>query len=145
MKILIDSREQLPYRFDTPSVVGTIPTGDYSIEGLEDRIAVERKEINDLVQCLSKHRERFEKELQRGRGLHYFAVVIEGSLADITNGRYRSLMKAQAALQSLIAFSIRYRLPIWFCGTRQEAQQVTESLLIKYSREIEKAHQYVNG
>lgn len=47
MRILIDTREQLPYQFEN-SEVGTIPVGDYSICGLENHVAVERKELNDL-------------------------------------------------------------------------------------------------
>jgi len=61
MKILIDTREQQPYDFDTPFEMGTIPIGDYSIRGLENHIAIERKELNDLISCLTTGRERFEK------------------------------------------------------------------------------------
>ena len=83
MIIKIDSREQLPYRFDCPSEVGTVPTGDYSICGLENHVSIERKTIDDLVGCLSKGRDRFERELQRGKGLDYFALVCECSLQNI--------------------------------------------------------------
>ncbi len=40
--IVIDSREQRPYQFPG-AVVKTLPTGDYSIVGLTDRVAIERK------------------------------------------------------------------------------------------------------
>ena len=69
MRIKIDTREQNPYAFKTPSEVGTVPVGDYSISGLENHIAVERKELNDLIGCLTTDRERFERELHKGRGL----------------------------------------------------------------------------
>ena len=138
MKILIDSREQLPYQFQADSEVGALPVGDYSICGLENHIAIERKEINDLIGCLTTGRDRFERELHRGRALDYFALVIEGSLSDLSNGNYRSKMLPKSAIQSLLAFSIRYRLPVWFCENRTYGQRVTESLLCKYAREIEK-------
>jgi ERCC4-type nuclease len=137
MRIVIDTREQRPYEFDTPSAVATVPVGDYSICGLENHIAIERKELNDLIGCLTSDRDRFERELHRGRALDYFALVIEASLSDLANGNYRSKMVPKAAVQSLLAFSIRYRLPIFFCENRKYGARVTESLLLKYAREIE--------
>ncbi len=107
MKIIIDTREQLPYKFETPSEIGTVSVGDYSICGLENHIAIERKELNDLIGCLTTGRERFEKELQKGKALDYFALVIEASLKDLINGSYRSQMQPKAAIQSLLAFSVR--------------------------------------
>jgi len=138
MKILTDTREQQPYKFETPSEIGTVPIGDYSIFGLENHIAIERKELNDLIGCLTTGRERFEKELHKGKALDYFALVIEASLSDLINGRYRSQMTPKSVIQSLLAFSIRYRLPIFFCENRKYGQRITESLLLKYAREIEK-------
>ena len=141
MIISIDTREKLPYEFQTNSKVGTIPIGDYSIQGLEDCIAVERKTIDDLIGCLTTGRERFEKELQKGKALDYFALIVEASLLDIVDHNYRSQMAPKSAIQSLLAFSIRYRLPIFFAENRKYAQRITESLLLKYAREVEKNFQ----
>ena len=54
MKIIIDSREQRPFDFlsqngDIETERGTLDTGDYSVAGLESRVAVERKSLADLV------------------------------------------------------------------------------------------------
>lgn len=138
MKIVIDSREQLPYRFQTPCETGTLQVGDYSLAGGEHLISIERKELGDLINCLSHDRERFERELYRARALDYFALMIEASLSDLINGRYRSKMAPKSAVQSLLAFSIRYRLPIFFAENRSHGQWVTESLLLKYARESQK-------
>lgn len=138
MKILIDTREQIPYKFEIPSEVGTIPIGDYSIVGLENHIAIERKELNDLIGCLTTGRDRFERELFKGRSLDYFSLVLECSLSDLANGRYRSEMNPKSAIQSLLTFSVRYRLPVFFAENREYAQRITENLLCKYAREIEK-------
>jgi DNA excision repair protein ERCC-4 len=68
---LIDSREQAPFTFTgyyVDSETATLPVGDYSLPGFEDRAAIERKSLNDLISCLmSSNRERFEKELAKGR------------------------------------------------------------------------------
>ena len=143
MLIKVDSREQLPYEFENPSEVGTISIGDYSIVGLENHITVERKELNDLIGCLTTGRERFERELYKGKALDYFALVIEASLSDLINGRYKSEMNPKSAIQSLIAFSVRYRLPVWFCESREYGQRVTESLLVKYAKEVKKKYQSI--
>lgn len=136
--IKIDTREQQSYKFENPSEIGTLGIGDYSICGLENYVAIERKELNDLIGCLTTDRERFEKELDRGRALDYFALIVEASLSDLANGNYRSQMGPKSAVQSLLAFSVRYRLPIFFCENRQYGARVTESLLCKYAREVEK-------
>ena len=87
MVILIDSREQAPYRFDgEASEVGTLPSGDYSIRGMEELVAIERKELSDFLACCGRERDRFKRELVRLRGYRCKAVVIEATLAQILDG-----------------------------------------------------------
>lgn len=85
MRILIDTREQAPFTFEGYEVelkTATLPVRDYSLPGFEDRAAVERKSLDDLVGCLmGKDRERFERELVKGRAYDLFAVVVEATLA----------------------------------------------------------------
>ena len=119
--------------------------GDYSICGLENHISIERKTLDDLIGCLTQDRDRFERELYRARALDYFALVIEASLSDLASGKYRSQMNPKSAIQSLLAFSVRYRLPVFFCESRQYAQRVTESLLLKYAHELEKKFKLIGG
>lgn len=143
MRILIDTREQIPFSFTRFSGVetrrATLPAGDYSLPGFEDRIAIERKELNDLTNCLvDGNRERFERELSKLRFYDLVAVVIEASLEDVSKGRYRSEMKPHAALQSIFAFQVRYRVPFIWASNRAGAEYATYSLLEKYLAEIEK-------
>lgn len=138
MTILVDSREQKPLSFTFPSMRATLPTGDYSIQGYENRVAVERKEVNDLVSCLKgENRARFERELVRGQSLEFFCLVAECSLEDLAQHRYRSKMEPKSVIQSLFAFSVRYRLPIFFCHNRQYAARTIESLLQKFAMEVQ--------
>lgn len=133
MLILVDNREQRPFAFAGPRY-----------EGVE----VERKELTDLVQCLGRERERFERELQRGAALDAFAVVVESSWADLAWGQYRSRLNPHAACQSVAAFMGRYRVPFLFAGSRAAAEYVTWSFLRQYLesarrrrwRSIVKAH-----
>ena len=72
MRVIVDSREQAPFPFRGPRYegvtveMGALSVGDYSLAGLADRVAVERKSLPDLVMCLGRERERFERELARG-------------------------------------------------------------------------------
>lgn len=72
--IAVDTREQAPYRFaGEPVASATLAAGDYSLAGLEHLIAVERKELGDLVGCMTHDRDRFKRELQRLRAYRYRA------------------------------------------------------------------------
>ena len=144
MRIIVDSREQCPYTFAPPRYEGvtaqtaTLTTGDYSLAGLQDRIALERKSLDDLTGTLTKGRERFERECERGRGMDYFGLIIEASLEDIRAHKYQSQMTPQSLLQSLAAFSVRYGLHVHWCGSRAGGEYMTYSLLAKYLREAER-------
>ncbi len=143
MRIAIDNREQLAYSFDGYDCTveaSTLGTGDYSIIGFEDKIAVERKSIDDLLGCLTSGRERFEKELARARSLDRFAVVVESSFEDLAKGQYRSAMKPHAACQSVITWQIRYGTPFVFAGSRKACEYYTYSFLAKYLYEIEQRY-----
>ena len=137
MKVTIDSREQTPFTFSHEKygvevVRGALTVGDYSLAGLEDKVAVERKSLPDLVQCLGRERDRFERELQRGAALDAFCVVVEAGWQDLLRGEYRSRLKPHAACQSVAAFMSRYRVPFMFAGSRTAAEYVTWSFLRQY-------------
>lgn len=142
MILIIDSREQRPFcfeRFNIQTETAALPVGDYSVRGFEDRVAIERKEINDLIACLmGTNRERFERELAKAKSFDVFVVMVEASFLDIEQGRYRSEMNPHSALQSIAAMMVRHRVPFVFAGDRQGAEYMTFSLLQKYIQEIEK-------
>lgn len=140
-----DSREQRGYEFPGRMVeVAALPVGDYSIKGLHERpeIAIERKSLEDLVISLSSGRQRFERELMKARNLcRHFSIVIESDLNTIAKGEYRSKMQPKAVIQSLICYSVRFDIPVWFCGSREYAERVCQSILEKYAREYYKKFQ----
>lgn len=143
MIIAADNREQLAYSFqgyDCTVEAATLNVGDYSITGFTDKIAVERKSLDDLLGCLTSGRERFEKELARARSLDRFCVIVEASFEDLVNGLYRSQMKPHSACQSVIAWQIRYGTPFVFAGSRKAGEYYTHSFLSKYLYEIEQRH-----
>lgn len=131
--VAIDTREQKPYRF-ARSEVKTLASGDYSIVGLEDRVAVERKTKQDAYSSLGLGRARFERELQRLARFDYAAIVIETSLPDFLQAPGFSRMNPRAAARSLIAWSVKYRVCVFFAGDRRHGNALTRQLLEKFWR-----------
>jgi DNA excision repair protein ERCC-4 len=131
--VAIDTREHKPYRFPR-SEVKTLPTGDYSIVGLEDRIAIERKTKEDAYSSLGQRRARFEGELQRLSRFDYAAIVIESSLPEFLQAPAFSHMNPKAAASSLIAWSVKYRVCVFFAGDRRHGNALTRQLLEKFWR-----------
>ena len=141
LPIIVDSREQWPWLFEAyPGVVvirGALRSGDYSIQGFEDRVALERKTLPDLVSSLSAGRGRFEREMERLSALEFAAVLVEGSAEDIVNHKYRSAMSPASVLQTIYAWTIRHGVNFMFCGTRRHAEYTAHGLLTKWARERE--------
>jgi DNA excision repair protein ERCC-4 len=147
-RLIIDTREQAPYSFagfPVETERGTLATGDYALAGFEDRCAIERKALDDLVGCLMQGRDHFERELMRASSFDFFAVVVEGSVSDVLGQRYQSRAKPNSIIQSVAAFSVRYRVPFLWCGGRECGELMTFSLLSKYAYEIDKRFKRLTG
>ena len=141
MRIIRDSREQAPLTFTGYPVevaVGALASGDYSLHGFENRIALERKSLPDLVACLGPERERFTRELQRLKAFDAACVIVEASSDDLRRGLYRSKLDAGAAWQSCLAFMQRYRVPFVWCRDRADAERATFDLLRHFHRDRER-------
>lgn len=131
--VAIDTREQKPYHFPR-SRRQTLRTGDYSLCGLEDRVAIERKRLEELFTITGRDRGRFERELERMAELDYAAIVIEADLPQILRGAAFSHVSPKAVAGSLVSWSIRYRTHVFFAGDRRHANALTRRLLEKYWR-----------
>lgn len=131
--IAIDTREQRPYAFPGAEV-RTLPTGDYSLIGLEDRVAIERKSKADAYGSLGQGRARFRREWERLAQLDYAAVVIEDTLPGFLQRPAHSKMSPASAVGTLLAWSVRYRVPVFFAGDRAHAQALTGKLLHMYAK-----------
>ena len=96
-RVIVDTRERTPFQFKNikasvpnkqtgtvdrqpiivPTIFAGLPTGDYSIEGLESLVCVERKSKEDLYSTLGQNRDRFEAEHVRMSEMAAACVVIE--------------------------------------------------------------------
>ena len=115
----------------------------------KDIVLNEGKELNDLMSFITIGRERFEEELHEGKSLDYFALVVERSLVDIPNGRYRSQMNAKSAVQSLLAFfyplqaALLLEMKIWSSGHRKFACEVYDPEITKKFEAVENTSSYI--
>ncbi len=129
--VVVDSREQLPYGFPNVVIKG-LRSGDYSIDGMESMIAIERKTKSDLYQSVTRGRERFEREWSRLAGMVFGAVVIEASWADLLRPPPRSRVHPASVRQTLLSWSIRYRVNFFCTDDRAAGQILTHDLLKKF-------------
>jgi ERCC4-type nuclease len=152
--IIIDTREQAPFEFQDirgdardgyrPVHVSTVTrglrSGDYSIAGLEDRIAIERKSHSDLFSTLGRGRERFEAELERLNEMDFAAIVIESGWREIAYyPPERSQMSSKCVMRSIFAYSIRFPRCHWYpMGSRRFAEATCFRLLERFWKDAQK-------
>ena len=137
--LIIDSMEQKPYSFRPFrkwfAVIERrkLPVGDYSIGGLEDRVVVERKSLQDLFNCCSPYHSRsaFVRSCERLSKLDFAALVIEGSLTKILRATQFSNMHPNAVFGTIQALAVRWGIQPWFAPTRVLAEEITACLLHK--------------
>jgi DNA excision repair protein ERCC-4 len=131
--VLVDTREQEPYTFDTRLVAAerrALPAGDYSVAGLDDLVAVERKSLDDFVSTVIHNRRRFREELKKLASYRAACVAVEGSLLDVLLGRYRGGAHPNAVVGSALSIILDYRVPVFFCSSRQGACQFVQAYLL---------------
>lgn len=134
LTFIVDTREQLPLDFaGIVTVQGTLPTGDYSVVGLETCVALERKSLPDLLCCIGTERERFEKEIQRLLAYETRAIVVEASWADLERGEWRSQVTVQAALGSVLGWIAR-GVPVIMAGDRRRAAEMIGRIMFIAAR-----------
>ena len=129
--VVIDTREQRPYAFPG-AVTGRLATGDYSLLGFEGRVAIERKSKSDAYNSLGHDRARFRREVERLGALDYGAIVIEAGVPDFLRAPLFSRLAPNAALGSLLAWSVRFGVPVFFAGDRVLGARITLQLLQKF-------------
>ena len=140
MIILQDSREQHPLSFKSlpapPKVeVITLATGDYSIKGFERLVCLERKSIADLTNTLVRNvsakgpeKGRFSRELERMKEYKYAAIIVEGTVRDILNHKYRSLIAPRSILGMLSYIWVGVGVPTFWCDDAEASAEVVYSM-----------------
>jgi DNA excision repair protein ERCC-4 len=141
MLILVDTREKKPWNFqffNATSESRCLKTGDYTLEGFEDKFCVDRKYgAGEIYMCLYSQYGRFKKELQRMQDFEEAYLVIESGFDEVQNfpaclpARARKKVRFNAQnLQDKIEYvQDAYNVEFIFCDNRQAAEKVTFDLL----------------
>lgn len=151
MKVIIDTREQLPLPFvvdvRTRGLITEIKhealsVGDYACEfedGHKPNIFFERKSISDLFGTMTSGYKRFKREYERFAELQdtqkEFWLYMESSVFDILNGYHRSQFPGESMIQKLFTLLERYQIRLLFMPDRKEACEFMIQRWAAYGRE----------
>jgi ERCC4-type nuclease len=138
--ILIDSREKLPFDFSRfPNWIADakkqkLAVGDYSVEGMEDLLVVERKTLTDLITTLIQQRIRFFSLCEKMTRYRWRALLVEASYEDIKSpyGEY-TLAHPNAISGTLDALESRFGIPVIYTSRYRElAEEKAASWISKH-------------
>jgi ERCC4-type nuclease len=146
--VVIDTREQLGYTFAQPLKQGRgllavqtttagLQSGDYSLAGFEDRVAIERKSMSDAFGTFGQGRARFVRELERLAAYDFAAVVVEAEWSTIwMQPPARARLKPKSIACSVVAWQMRFPRVHWhFLPGREVAEAFTITILDRFWRE----------
>lgn len=147
--IIKDSREQEGYTFEASSsryhkcegmVVRKLDTGDYSIEGLEDKLCIERKaSVVELANNVGHDQVRFMKEIERMKTFPYKFLILEFSLSDLMNypngtnipeedwGKLK--VTNRFMLKMIMEFQLYHDVHVMFCDSKKNAKWAVLSII----------------
>jgi ERCC4-type nuclease len=138
--VLIDSREQSPFDFTrfpnwiAEERVQKLHIGDYSVEGMEDLLIIERKSLSDLITTLMQQRPRFFKLCEKMTKHRWRALFVEASYEDI-KAPYGDYTQAHpnAISGTLDALEARYGIPVVYTSQYKElAEEKAASWISKH-------------
>lgn len=120
--LLVDTREQTPLVFThLQSAPAALQSGDYSVRGLEDVFAVERKSLADLSGSLKSGRDRFMRELHRLRGFTFARLLVVGTAQELATLVARGRVNLDMVEHSLLSIEQRYGVPVVRVDTSEQA------------------------
>jgi ERCC4-type nuclease len=132
---IVDTREQNPLSFRrfqgwfAKIQHRALRLGDYSVAGMEDICAVERKDLADLIQSFSTNRPVFISRLRRMSELPHSLLVITASLSEIKSEYPYRAANPNRITQSLIAVLAGLRVPFICTDTHELGEEIVGSFL----------------
>lgn len=143
--LLVDSREKTPFDFDGDEDFASIKTskldaGDYSIEGIEHIIVIERKaNVDELYTNFTKDKERIYAEFDRLREHRTRIILIEQSCDDVLNphqyfvnkkglNKQDFSMPPAVVAATLTDIMLKYNAHIIFAGSK--GKTMTKGILL---------------
>lgn len=114
---------------------------DYTIEGpvgpMDAVLGVERKSLPNLLGEVTSGRDRWERALARMRDTKAPAIVLEVSLSRLLEGQFRrTRVSPESVIGSVLAWSRRYRVPVWLTESRSGGKMLTQWWLARAAWDI---------
>lgn len=147
----IDNREQPTERLSKrmeylqPNVRETLNAGDYTAKTLLPSgewfyvpVAIERKmSLTEIAGNFTRERERFRAEFNRARehGIRLYILIENASWEAAYAGAYRSQMKPQSLIASLLTWSARYGCAVLMCERSDTGGKLIRDILHYEMRE----------
>lgn len=132
--LLVDTREQVPLDFSrfegwfSGIERKALKLGDYSIAGLEDICAVERKELPDLIHSCTTNRRVFINRLKQMARYPHRLLLITSSLSQVKSP-YAHGGNPNRITQSLIAILAGLQIPFLCSETHELGEEIVASYL----------------
>jgi len=140
--VLVDTREKHPFdlsRFRNwfaGEKQQALKAGDYSVEGMEKLLVLERKTLTDLITTLIQRRTRFFKLCEKMTRFRWRALLIEAGYEDVKSPyaeEYSTSAHPNAVSGTLDALEARFGIPVIYASQhRLLAEEKAASWLSKH-------------
>lgn len=149
MKILIDSREQSPFRWidyeNLTTVREKLDFGDYSLvshdmPGDDESVIIERKQhCQELLSNIGMYWDRFKRELEGlAKYKHKFIIVCGPSNFDYLYNKGFTKISPNFAYKQLAFIYTEYGIPTLFFSKAEDAENFIYRLFIELIRKNDK-------
>ena len=137
--IICDTREKYLWSFGQhQTYVKKLDTGDYTLEGLEDVLCIERKmSLSELYGNLTD--DRFWKEMERMKNFQYKFLIVEAEFSDVMGIPYSLGLKKevmaklkltpQFVLKKIGEIQIKYGIHVIFAGDKHTAAEIALNIM----------------
>jgi len=89
----------------------TLKNGDYSVTGLENYFAVEKKQISDLLSYVTTERELTVEKMKRFAKMEWVGlIIVVGRESELYQPYTYSNISPEVVRQSLASFEVRYNI-----------------------------------
>jgi ERCC4-type nuclease len=139
--IIVDTREQQPWEFKEHSVAHRkLDTGDYSVEGLEHLLCIERKKSASEF-ATNVIESRFKDVIMRMEQLKYSFLLLEFDLEDLLIYPIGSTVPKKMwdkikitpsfLIKNIMELQLNHNIKVMFCGNSSNASKLAEFIMKK--------------
>lgn len=140
--VLVDTREKQPWEFLSSSILGRefvkLDSGDYTVDGLEDILAIERKrDVAELANNVTE--KRFPDWLERMAEKRFKYILIECDLQDVIDypvgssvpkrlwGKVR--ISGSYLMKCISQIQVKYGIHVVFCSNARTAAHLATNIM----------------